>query len=427
MATSLDTITVTFDGDVDADATDGSHWSLGSADAGSLTVTGNTDPAGASDTMTLTLSGNLPNTRPDLNLTYTRPGSGGVTDGTNQLESDDLSVGDGLAPVVTTARAATGTTVALTISEAVSDNSAAPGDFSLSGVASSPTVLSVSVSGSTVTLALSGTILASDAPVLSYGQTSGFVRDASSNPLADFAGLAVDTTADITPPAIVSAVAVSLDTITVTFDENVDADATDGSHWSLGGADAGSLTVTGNTDPAGTSDTMTLTLSDELDTTVPQLTLIYTRPGSGGVADPAAAANRLADSSVAVLDGIAPTVTSVTASTSRSIVLEMSEDVASGAAGPGGFTVSATPGTAPAVSSIAVSGSTVTLTLSGPLSGGTKTLAYDPASGNVRDTAAPANLLASFTVRTVNTTSRHRAAPDQLCRGHLAGHHNRNV
>ena len=317
--------------------------------------------------------------------------------------------------------------MALAISEPVSDNSATPGDFSLSGVASSPTVLSVSVSGSTVTLALSGTILASDAPVLSYGQTSGFVRDASSNPLADFADLAVDTTADITPPAIVSAVAVSLDTITVTFDENVDADATDGSHWSLGGADAGSLTVTGNTDPAGTSDTMTLTLSDELDTTVPQLTLIYTQPGSGGVADPAAAANRLADSSVAVLDGIAPTVTSVTASTSRSIVLEMSEDVASGAAGPGGFTVSATPGTAPAVSSIAVSGSTVTLTLSGPLSGGTKTLAYDPASGNVRDTAAPANLLASFTVRTVNTTSRHRAAPDQLCRGHLAGHHNRNV
>ena len=293
--------------------------------------------------------------------------------------------------------------MALAISEPVSDNSAAPGDFSLSGVASSPTVLSVSVSGSTVTLALSGTILASDAPVLSYGQTSGFVRDASSNPLADFADLAVDTTADITPPAIVSAVAVSLDTITVTFDENVDADATDGSHWSLGGADAGSLTVTGNTDPAGTSDTMTLTLSDELDTTVPQLTLIYTQPGSGGVADPAAAANRLADSSVAVLDGIAPTVTSVTASTSRSIVLEMSEDVASGAAGPGGFTVSATPGTAPAVSSIAVSGSTVTLTLSGPLSGGTKTLAYDPASGNVRDTAAPANLLASFTVRTVDT------------------------
>ena len=104
-----------------------------------------------------------------------------------------------------------------------------------------------------------------------------------------------------------------------------------------------------------------------------------------------------------MLDGIAPTVTSVTASTSRSIVLEMSEDVASGAAGPGGFTVSVTPGTAPAVSSIAVSGSTVTLTLSGPLSGGTKTLAYDPASGNVRDTAAPANLLASFTVRTVDT------------------------
>ena len=59
--------------------------------------------------------------------------------------------------------------------------------------------------------------------------------------------MSVDTSADITPPAIDSAVATSLNSITVTFDGNVDADAADGSHWSLGGADAGARTVSANT------------------------------------------------------------------------------------------------------------------------------------------------------------------------------------
>ena len=402
-ATSLDTITVTFDENVDADATDGSNWSLAGTDAGSLTISANTDPAGLSGTMTLTLSGDLPDTRPGLTLSYARPSTGGVTDGTSQLESDAVSVGDGLAPAVSAARAATDTAVTLTISEPVADNSTAPGDFSLSGVASSPTVSSISVSGSTVTLALSGSILASDSPALSYVRTSGSIHDPSSNVLADFAGLEVDTSADITPPEITAARATSLDTITVTFDENVDADATDGSGWSLAGTDAGSLTISANTDPAGLSGTMTLTLSGDLPDTRPDLTLAYTRPGSGGITDAAAAANRLADSSVAVLDGIAPTASSVDAATSRSIVLEMSEDVASGTAGPGGFTVSVTPGTAPSVSSISVSGGTVTLALSGPLPGGTVSLGYDQGAGDVRDTTTSANQLASFSGVPVGT------------------------
>ena len=115
----MNTITVTFDGNVDADATDGSHWSLGGADAGALTVSGNTDPGGAAGIMNLTLSGSLPDTAPELTLTYTRPDSGGVTDGTNQLEDADEMVSDGLAPTVAAARASSGTTVTLTMSEPV--------------------------------------------------------------------------------------------------------------------------------------------------------------------------------------------------------------------------------------------------------------------------------------------------------------------
>ena len=205
--------------------------------------------------MTLTLSGDMPDTKPDLRLAYTRPPSGGITDGANQLEVAAVAVTDGIAPTVTGARVTSGTVVALTISEGVSDASATPGDFSLSGVASSPTVLSISVSGTVVTLTLSGTIAASDTPVLSYSRTSGFIQDGASNPLARlYIGVTVDTSADITPPAISKAVATSLDSITVTFSENVDVNTTNGSRWSLGGTDAGSLTVSANTDPGGTSD-----------------------------------------------------------------------------------------------------------------------------------------------------------------------------
>ena len=399
VAMSLNSVTVTFSENVNADATDGSHWSLGRTDAGSLTVSANTNPAGSSNSMTLTLSDDLPDTGPDLTLTYARPNTGGITDGTNQLEGVTVIVVDGIAPTVTGARAASGTAVTLTLSEDVINDSATPGDFSLSGVASSPTVSSISVSGKTVTLTLSSAIVTSDSPLLSYSRSSGSVQDASFNSLADFSSVAVDTSADITPPSISGAVAMSLNSITVTFSENVNADATDGSHWSLGRTDAGSLTVSANTNPAGSSNSMTLTLSDDLPDTGPDLTLTYARPNTGGITD---GTNQLEGVTVIVVDGIAPTVLSVEAVTSRSIAVRMSEPVTSGTAGPGGFSLT-TGGTAPAVSSISVSGETVTLALSGPLPAGTISLSYDSTSGNVADVSD--NTLADFSSVAVDTSA----------------------
>ena len=142
------------------------------------------------------------------------------------------------------------------MSEPVTSTASLPGGFSLATGGTVPTVSSIGASGSTVTLALSGPLPAGTVS-LSYDSTSGNVADTSGNKLADFSSVSVDTSADITPPAIDSAVATSLNSITVTFDGNVDADAADGSHWSLGGADAGARTVSANTDPGGSSDTMT--------------------------------------------------------------------------------------------------------------------------------------------------------------------------
>ena len=400
VAASLNSVTVRFSENVNADATDGSHWSLGRTDAGSLTVSANTNPAGISDSMTLTLSGDLPDTGPDLSLIYIKPTTGGITDGNNQLEDATVTVADGIAPTVTSARAASGTVIALTISEDVSDNSATPGDFSLSGVASSPTVSSISVSGITVTLTLSSTIVTSDSPLLSYSRTSGFVQDVSTNPLADFSSVAVDTSADITPPAISGAVAASLNSVTVRFSENVNADATDGSHWSLGRTDAGSLTVSANTDPAGISDSMTLTLSGDLPDTGPDLSLIYIKPTTGGITD---GTNQLEGATVTVADGIAPTVTSARAASGTVIALTISEDVSDNSATPGDFSLSGVA-SSPTVSSISVSGITVTLTLSSTIvTSDSPLLSYSRTSGFVQDVST--NPLADFSSVAVDTSA----------------------
>ena len=399
VAASLNSVTVTFSENVDADATNGLHWSLDGTDAGSLTVSANTDPAGSSNSITLTLSGNLPDTGPDLTLIYTRPNTGGITDGNNQLEDETVTVVDGIAPTVTGARAASGTVVTLTISEDVSDASAAPGDFSLSGVASSPTVSSISVSGKTVTLTLSSAIVTSDSPLLSYTRTSGSIQDISNNSLADFSSVVVDTSPDNTPPSISGAVAASLNSITVTFSENVDADATNGLHWSLDGTDAGSLTVSANTDPAGSSNSMTLTLSGNLPDTGPDLTLIYTRPNTGGITD---GTNQLEDETVTVVDGIAPTVTGARAASGTVVTLTISEDVSDASAAPGDFSLSGVA-SSPTVSSISVSGKTVTLTLSSAIvTSDSPLLSYSSTTGSIQD--ASSNSLADFSSVAVDTS-----------------------
>ena len=398
VAASLNSVTVRFSENVNADATDGSHWSLGRTDAGSLTVSANTNPAGSSNSMTLTLSGDLPDTGPDLSLIYIKPTTGGITDGTNQLEGATVTVEDGIAPTVLSVEAVTSRSIAVRMSEPVTSGTAGPGGFSLTTGGTAPAVSSISVSGETVTLTLSGPLPAG-AVTLNYDSTSGNVADVSDNTLADFLSVAVDTSADTTPPAIDRAVAASLNSVTVRFSENVNADATDGSHWSLGRTDAGSLTVSANTNPAGSSNSMTLTLSGDLPDTGPDLSLIYIKPTTGGITD---GTNQLEGATVTVEDGIAPTVLSVEAVTSRSIAVRMSEPVTSGTAGPGGFSLT-TGGTAPAVSSISVSGETVTLTLSGPLPAGAVTLNYDSTSGNVADVSD--NTLADFLSVAVDTSA----------------------
>ena len=113
------------------------------------------------------------------------------------------------------------------MSEPVLDNSPAPGDFTLGNVASPPAVSSITVSGDAVTLGLSAGLISGESYELSYARTSGSIRDAASNLLANFTGRSVDTSADIVPPVpsnLRRAVSAEYDNV-ITFNEPVQADA----------------------------------------------------------------------------------------------------------------------------------------------------------------------------------------------------------
>ena len=101
----------------------------------------------------------------------------------NLVESDD--------PTVSSASTTSTTTIDLTMSENVYDSSVTAGDFTISGAASNPTVTSISVSESTITLTLSADMTGDDTLLVSYTRTSGNIKDLSANTLANFANQSV--------------------------------------------------------------------------------------------------------------------------------------------------------------------------------------------------------------------------------------------
>ena len=110
---------------------------------------------------------------------------------------------DRIVPTVTAASVINTGIIRLDVSETVFDRSAAPVDFVIAGVESIPTVTSIAVSGSTITLTLSSLITDADNPMVSYTRDAGSIEDLATNPLADFAGQIATNDIDTTPPTVV--------------------------------------------------------------------------------------------------------------------------------------------------------------------------------------------------------------------------------
>ena len=218
----------------------------------------------------------------------------------------------------------------------------------------------------------------------------------NNNTAADRLSVAVDRTPpaeDTTPPSIISASVTNAINIIITFDDTIDVMTTDGSGFTLSGQGA---TVTANTDPDGTGNSLILTVSGITTADVPDV--IYTATAGTVVDD---AANAAADKTfTGTTDDAPPTVDSAATSDTTTIKLTLSEDVElsdSSANISADFTLSGDITNSPAVSSVSVSENIVTLGLDNTLDDDdTISVAYAQGSDTIDDVSPQKNPLASF-------------------------------
>ena len=404
--TNATRITVTYDDSIDVTTTDGSGFTLSKG-----TVTANTDPGGTGNSLILTVSGITTADVPNVIYTAT---AGTVVDDAANAAADQTFTGttDDAPPTVASAATSDTTTIKLTLSEDVelSDSSAnISANFTLSGdITNSLTVSSVSVSENIVTLGLDNTLDDDDTISVAYAQGSDTIDDVSANSLASFGPISVtNNIADTTAPTIASASVTNATRITVTYDDSIDVTTTDGSGFTLSGQGA---TVTANTDPGGTGNSLILTVSGITTADVPNV--IYTATAGTVVDD---AANAAADQTfTGTTDDAPPTVASAATSDTTTIKLTLSEDVElsdSSANISADFTLSGEIGNSLTVSSVSVSENIVTLGLDNTLDDDdTISVAYAQGSDTIDDVSA--NSLASFGPISVTNNIADTTAPE---------------
>ena len=187
-------ITVTYSENVDVSTTNGAGFTLSTG-----VVSANSDPGGSSSIITLTVSGINTSDTPDV--TYSAA-SGTVEDvSSNAAEDQTIGTTDNAPPTVLSIGTASPTTINLILSEEITVNSAAPGDFVLSGdITANPTINAIASNDDIVTLSLSDTLDSDDVISLAYSKSTGSIDDTASQPnsLASFVAAAVAN--NIAPP-----------------------------------------------------------------------------------------------------------------------------------------------------------------------------------------------------------------------------------
>ena len=264
---------------------------------------------------------------------------------------------DRIAPTVIAASVLDTSTITLEISEPVSGG--VPSDFTISGVATNPSVASIVITGSTITLNLNSLITDADNPVISYTGTAGSIEDPATNPLTAFTDRAVDNEIDTTRPAITSFGTESPDptnsqtiTYTVQFSETVT------------GFDATGIDVSGTSggtaaEPTGSGTDYTFTVTRGISDGTVTVTILE------GAARDADDNLSFASSPVEItVDATPPTVTGASVSDTDTIVLTISELLSESGGVASDFAISGVA-TNPSVSSIDIAGSTITLDLNG--------------------------------------------------------------
>ena len=227
---------------------------------------------------------------------------------------DNDGPGDTQPPLLTRATA-NGSTLILTYDEMLDSASVpATGDFVVTADGSAITVTGVSITGSTVTLALATAVEANQAVTLAYTPGANPIQDAAGNDAAALSRQTVTNntagTTDVTPPTL-SRATVNGSTLVLTYDEMLDGGSTPATGDFGVTADGSAITVTG-VSVAGSTVTLTLATAVEANQAV---TLAYT-PGANPIQD-------AAGNDAVALSG--QTVTNNTSAQTRQILVSNSD------------------------------------------------------------------------------------------------------
>jgi uncharacterized repeat protein (TIGR02059 family) len=369
----------------------------------------------------------------DVKVSYTDPTSANDAIAVQDLAGNDaitlaltsVTVTDVTPPAFVSATTSSdGTKVTLTYSEPLHATTAAASQFVVQVAENSVTVSTVAVNGSTVQLSLASPITFGQAVTVAYtdptsANDSNAVQDLSGNDAASLTATSVtNAVVDTTPPSFVSASTSADGTkVILTYSETLHATTAASSQFAV--VVAGSARTVSSVAVSGS--TVELTLST-LVTYGQSVTVAYADPSSG---NDAYAVQDLAGNDAlslttrtvtnAVVDATAPSfVSASTSSDGTQITLTYSEALHATTAASSQFAVMVA-GSARAVSSVAVSGSTVQLTLSSAItySQSVSVTYTDPTSGNdanaVQDLAG--NDAASLTTTTVTNAVVDSVAP----------------
>jgi hypothetical protein len=286
--TAINTIVLTFDETVTSTGADTDNFTV----VGASAVSAGAQAGGT--TITLTTTG-LTSTSSTPNVAYVQANGNVIDAASNPLANGGaVSAADSVAPTFTADRTALNTIV-LQFTEPVDTTTTTDTDsFTVVGASA---VSAVDDGGTTITLTTTGLTSTSSTPAVNYVAGSGDVVDASATGVVAPANGGAVSAADSVAPTISSVVTgdeseSGLDKVTIKFSENVDATTVNGAGWTVTGTDADSRTVTANTDPADSSNTMVLTLSSAFSSNDPDATITYTS-GSANLVDASAANNEL--------------------------------------------------------------------------------------------------------------------------------------
>ena len=281
-------------------------------------------------------------------------------------------------------------TATIVFSEPVDDSTFSPADFTIGGVAASSFGVGGTPDDNTFDVLLTNGVDGTQAKDVTYTHTQGNGADLVGNLLANV-GSGNIAEIDQAKPVFLSAKTTSVNTIDLTFSENLDDGTVSNDDF---GVDAD--TSTNNvTSVATNGNIITLTLTNPIapDSTP---TIYYNNTWGGGVGDPTGNISETKD--VVASDGIAPTLNSAVLKTSLTVDLTFNENIAfytsSEADTLGKITLKTQNPTG-----IVIVGNVATLTFDTSL--GTAAITNDSedleiAANAFKDLAVPANVLAQI-------------------------------